>query len=630
MLSLTPLGKDQGSYYIDLAREDYYLNGGEPPGQWQGAAPLGLTGEVEKTSFSSLLNGHAPDGAPLVQNAGKANHRPGWDLTFSAPKSVSVLWSQVDNKTRRDMQAAHHQAVKTSLQYLENQALTRRGRGGINREPAQLVIATFQHGTSREQDPQLHTHALVMNIGIRQDGGTGALMSQPFYDHKMTAGALYRAELAAQLQRRLGIQVVAKKSWFEVKGIPDPLIKAFSQRRQQIEAVLAQRGQFSATAAAVAALATRQVKGHVAREDLFKAWQARGKAHGFNPAAVLHRHSPPPPVDADRLARTALDGFMAQHSSVTPKDLIRRVAEAAPVHGLDAAAVQRSVQRLLRRPHIVPLGEHQGHPHYTTKELLQLEKRLLHQAATSKQHNPCPVTKRTLTAIHRRYPTLTREQRKALTHITTHGGGIRVISGMAGTGKTFMLNAAREAWQRSGYKVIGAALAGKAAKGLQDGAAINSATLHRTLGQIQRGQLKLTPKTVVVVDEAGMVGTRQLATLMDATTKAGSKLVLVGDAKQLQPIQTGGAFPKLGKELGQVHLTTITRQKQAWARRAVHAMAKGKSRQALNAYAKRGRLTVADTRHQARAQLLTDWQRQGRPLYSNGPVLVAKAESQVY
>jgi len=161
MLSIGAMTGGQGQYYLDLSREDYYLNGGEPPGWWwgAGATSLKLRGLVARHELQQLLDGFSPKGERLTQNAGRDNRRPGWDLTFSAPKSVSVLWSQADAEARRQIQEAHLAAVKAGLHYLETEAaFTRRGKAGLERERTGLLVAGFEHGTSRAGDPQLHTH----------------------------------------------------------------------------------------------------------------------------------------------------------------------------------------------------------------------------------------------------------------------------------------------------------------------------------------------------------------------------------------------------------------------------------------------------------------------------------------
>jgi conjugative relaxase-like TrwC/TraI family protein len=183
MLSISALSGDQGDYYLKLARDDYYLKGGEPRGLFlgQGAEALGLTGSVKKREFKSLLQGFSPDGKnPLIQNAGKPNHQAGWDLTFSSDKSVSVLWSQATPDVRKAIQEAQLEAVKEAISYLQDSAaFTRRGKAGREIEKAKLIVAAFEHGTSRAQDPQLHTHCLILNVCVRQDRTTGTILSKP-------------------------------------------------------------------------------------------------------------------------------------------------------------------------------------------------------------------------------------------------------------------------------------------------------------------------------------------------------------------------------------------------------------------------------------------------------------------
>ena len=241
MLSISAMSAGQGRYYTQLAQEDYYLSGGEPPGQWmgKGAERMALSGEVDKEYFSQMFAGFSPDGRPLVQNAGDEDRKPGWDLTFSAPKSVSVLWSQLSGELGAEIRASHAEAVATAMDYLEEvTGYTRRGKAGFIHEKADLIAAAFEHGTSRAQDPQLHTHVLILNVGVRADGTTGSLTSREFYQHKMAAGAVYRAELAHQLGRRLGLDAEWVKNSFELKVVGPELMKEFSKWRSEIESRL--------------------------------------------------------------------------------------------------------------------------------------------------------------------------------------------------------------------------------------------------------------------------------------------------------------------------------------------------------------------------------------------------------
>ena len=264
MLSISkPMkGCGPGDYYLKLAREDYYLEGGEPQGEWygNGADRLGLHGEIHQEEFRNLLQGYTPDGKKeLTQNAGEEDRRSGWDLTFSAPKSVSTLWAVSDQETRHKIQEIQQEAVKSSLDYLErNAGWTRRGKDGCERERTDLIFTTFEHSTSRAQDPDLHTHVIAQNISLRDDGSTGSIDSAPLYQHKMAAGALYRAELAQKLERDLGLYISRDKDSFEVLGVSRELCQEWSTRRKEILVALEERGLSGAKAASIAAFETRE------------------------------------------------------------------------------------------------------------------------------------------------------------------------------------------------------------------------------------------------------------------------------------------------------------------------------------------------------------------------------------
>lgn len=615
MLSIGAASGGQGEYYVNLARPDYYTAGGEPPGRWLGdAAPaLDLPQIVEREPFLNLYAGHTPDGRPGVQNAGQPDRQPGWDLTFSAPKSVSLVWANGDLAVRYEVEAAQRAAIDAVTAYLqENYAYTRRGKNGSVEEQAKILAAAFDHGTSRALDPQLHTHLFVINWGLRPDGSVGTLVSRPLYEHKMELGALYRAELAAQLEARLGLRIVRERTWFEVEGVPQELMDESSTRRREIRAVLAERGCASAAAAAAATLKTRGTKVEAARADLLPAWQEVAARHGLTAETIRgrcgqapHRH---PEAEAAPALSKAVEGITGQHSYFTRGELIRRTAEESLGRGLGLADVVRTTDRhLAESPEIVRLGAWKGQERFTTREMLALEKSLMSRVERAKLDTSHRVQAETVAAVIDRRPTITDEQAAALAHITQRQGAVQVVSGLAGTGKTFLLDAAREVWEADGYRVLGGALAGKAARGLEEGSGIRSDTLHRLFQEIDRGTLEIDERTVVVVDEAGMVGTRQMERLVREVGDRGGKLVLVGDARQLQPIEAGGPFRAIGKAVGEAELKTITRQREQWHREAVEQFSEGNAGEALRAFTERGLVHVADDRLAAMRALIDRW-----------------------
>jgi Ti-type conjugative transfer relaxase TraA len=621
MLSVAVMSGGQGEYYVNLAGGDYYLEGGEPQGMWfgKGAEALGLSGTVQREDFLELFDGFL-GGEALVQGAGKDRHRPGWDLTFSAPKSVSTAWSQADIETALEIQAAQASAVEKGVHYLEQQAAwTRRGKGGHEHQRCDLVVAAFEHGTSRAQDPQLHTHAIFLNVGVRQDGSTGTLETKALYDHKMAAGAIYRAELAHQLERRLGVEIQREGSWFEIAGVSKELSAEFSKRRKEIEASLAEKGLSTSKAAEVAALDTRRVKDQVPREELRQLWGAVGKEHQWGEEQLRSiMRGPQPARDAGQelqeAAATATDKMMEKRSFFAERDLVRALAEAAQTMRAGADQVLAKAQEFLAQAQdLVRLGLRFGEAIYSTKEMLAMERDLFRRAEESSKtaHTASKVTPDVLDWALGNRPTIKDEQAAALRHITQETGGIATVTGMAGTGKTFLLDAARSAWELSGCRVLGAALSGKAARGLQEGTQMESSTIASLTKRLEKGSLTLDEKTVLVVDEAGMVGTAQMHRLVTATQEAKSKLVLVGDEKQLQPIEAGGPFGALTKRLGTAHLSEIVRQREEWQRETVKEFAYGQASKALEEYAQRGFVSVAKDRDGARQELLEAWKEQG-------------------
>jgi conjugative relaxase-like TrwC/TraI family protein len=285
-------------YYGHLGQDDYYLRGHEPPGRWagEGAARLALEEPVIRSEFEAVLKGIDPKtGARLTAVGGKnQTHAAGWDVTFSAPKSVSVLWALSDADKRPAIEGAQRVAVATATKHLEQTAaFARRGKGGAIRETtAGLTLATFDHHTSRDLDPQLHTHVFVFNVAPRKDGTWGAIVSRELYKAQKQAGAIYRDALATELERH-GYGIERSANSFRVAGIPRHVERAFSKRREAIEAAAHRHGYRTARGMEQAALRTRQAKRTMPREHLFEAWKAEARAMGFElkPAQQLSRNA---------------------------------------------------------------------------------------------------------------------------------------------------------------------------------------------------------------------------------------------------------------------------------------------------------------------------------------------------
>ncbi len=612
------IGKASAGYYINLAKDDYYHRGTEPAGIWygKGAEAFSLTGTVGRQDFLTLCAGFDPHQLPekLVQNAGSENRRAGWDLTFSAPKTVSALWATADEENRQKISACNYAAVLNALDYAEaHLGFTRVGKTGKEIEKSnKLFFSLFEHSTSRAQDPQLHIHAVMVNLGINERGETKSLEVDQVFKAKMMLGALYRAELAYQLRQELGVELSrAAKGTFEINGDFKGLVEEWSKRREAIVSAMKEEHAQGAARAAHFTLKTREKKDAINREDLFEAWGQEAKGAGFDFKSVINQKEFEIGHGKGRL-NDAMPGIIAEltksEAYFTRDSLFRKVAEFAPLFDANIKDVINASERYLKREaiHLRTDGERKI---YTTKEIDALEKRMLQQAREADRRE----FKTRAKPLDYKLPEgLSEEQRQAIFHICETEGALKLVSGMAGTGKTTTLLAANDVWRAKGFDVKGAALAAVAAKGLEDGARIESKTVARLLLDIERAEqtgetMPINERTVLVVDEAGMVGTRQMARLIEVVEREKAKLVLVGDEKQLQPIEHGAPFKAIGKIVGRSELKEIKRQKEEWAKDAVYNVAGGESEKALSAFAEKGMLSIKETREDAIQSLVAEW-----------------------
>ncbi|WOS67311.1 MULTISPECIES: Ti-type conjugative transfer relaxase TraA [Sinorhizobium] len=249
---------------------------------------------------------------------------------------------------------------------------------------------------------------------------------------------------------------------------------------------------------------------------------------------------------------------------------------------------------------------------YTTREMIRLEAEMANRAVWLSQRSSHGVRDVVLAATFERHERLSDEQKTAIEHVAGPER-IAAVIGRAGAGKTTMMRAAREAWEAAGYHVVGGALAGKAAEGLEKEAGIISRTLSSWELRWNEGRNQLDSKTVFVLDEAGMVSSRQMALFVEAVTKAGAKLVLIGDPEQLQPIEAGAAFRAIADRIGYAELETIYRQRQQWMRDASLDLARGKVGKAVDAYRANGRVIGSDLKADAVDNLIAAWDRDYDP-----------------
>jgi Ti-type conjugative transfer relaxase TraA len=630
MLSLAKLGRGSEEYYLDAVAkgaEDYYVGRGEAPGYWagRGAELLGIDGEVTPEALRAVLAGTAPDGSML----GAANRTvSGFDLTFSVPKSVSVL-AALRPRLSEQIVDACEVAVARSIAWLEDNAcFSRRGHNGVEHVDGDgYVAAAFRHRTSRAGDPQLHWHVLVANTTRGPDGRWRTLDGTRIYPALRTAGFLFEAEMRHELTNRLGVQWrPALNGISEIDGAPAAVLRHFSKRRSQIEDRLAIKGYSSGRAAQVAALSTRDRKADPESDQtLRERWQREAESIGFDPATLDQLLDRPRRVlDLDNEVPAALSpkGLTHKKSTFTRLDALRDLAERA-TDGATIDEVEQVTSRLLDDPEAVDLGVDTNGSEdvelrsgrrigtvtrrYSTRELLALEQRIidlaLRRSTSSRPHLPDSLTKVRLAGKHGP----SNEQRAAVHRLLTGEKLVDSLIAAAGSGKTFSLSLAREMWEGSGYRVIGASLAARAAKELEDQAHIPSRTIAKLLIDLDRGTEQLDNRTVLVIDEAAMVGTRALARLFDAADAGGTRLILVGDPHQLQSIEAGGVLRSLEKRMPTIGLTENRRQRHAWERAALADLRAGEVGRFLTAYQAHSRIHIGDTADHAKQQLISHW-----------------------
>ncbi len=643
MLSIGKLGQGQESYYLEAVAqgaEDYYTRAGEPPGRWMGSAAreLGIGGEVESDGLRWALDGaHPRRGEPLAAHRG-GSRIPGFDLTFSAPKSVSVLYGLGDDALATHICGAHETAVDAALDYVERHAaVARRGAGGHDRVTGNgFVAAAFRHRSSRAGDPQLHTHVLVANMTKGSDGRWSALDGRRLYAHAKTAGYLYEAHLRAELTRRIGVEWGPVRNGIaDVRGVPQPVLRAFSRRRAEIDRALAERGERSARSAQIATLDTRRAKDYeVEPASLRSEWRRRARTLGFEleSRAVTGRAAAtePPAREVARIADELASprGLTSDRSSFTRREVIQAFCERLP-QGIDVRTAEQLADEFLASGRTVPLAtdvsalthgdvirRSDGHAvkatteerRHSTPELLETERRLLEGALARRDEGAGVVAEETIDAALRRRPTLGEDQAAMVRRLAGDGDGVQVVCGRAGTGKTFALDAAREAWEAEGHRVIGAAVARRAARELQEGAGIESTSLAALLQDLRLGgEYGLPDRTVVVLDEAGMAGTRQLAELLDHAEAARAKVVLVGDPYQLPEIDAGGSFRALLTRVDAIELTDNRRQREPWEREALDHLREGRAEEAMLRYEEHGRIVLSQGVEDVRDRLVADW-----------------------
>ncbi|MFY2610525.1 MobF family relaxase [Achromobacter ruhlandii] len=644
VLLRTELGQ-AARYYSDAADDYYAQELGASEWYGAGAEELKLSGKpVDKARLIELFSGQVEEGGVAIRRSTRSSstNRIGIDLTFSAPKSVSI--QALVGQDPAILQA-HDIAVKRAVAEAEKMATARNkidGKSTVERT-GNLVVAMFRHETSREQDPQLHTHAVLLNMTRRADGKWRALRNDEIVKATKWLGATYRAELALELQK-LGYELRHERDgMFELAKFNREALEEFSQRGRQVEAALSEKGLDRATATTAekqqATMRTRRRKVTADRKDLFHEWRERAHELGLDlekgkrPERDRHDSQASPGVAAQVAAAAASEGsaraarfainHLLERQSIVSHDALLDVALKHAIGSARKQDVELAVSDLVKQGYLVEeepryqaAGDGPSQPartatawtewlqargmapadakervtralkngslllvekRYTTQTALQREREILAMAQRQRRMVK-PMTQPFRLDPVLRATSLTPGQRDAVSLILTSSDGVVGVQGRAGTGKSHMLSVAVPQMEAAGYEVRAVAPYGSQVRELRN-LGIQANTLASFL---KTADLQLTDKTVLLLDEAGVVPVRQMHALMRLAESTGARIVMLGDTAQTKAIEAGRPFDQLiNSGMETAIMADIQRQKNAELKRAVELAADGKPVESL-------------------------------------------------
>lgn len=589
------------------AAAGYYVDEDEPPGYWwgDGCEAVGLAGRVERGQLTNMLQAcHPNTGEVLGRRFGDKSARV-FDCTFSAAKSVSTLWALSDDPSvQAEVLAAHDTAVEAALTWLQRHGNhTRRGANGIYQLDARgVVVAVFRQHTSRAEDPQLHTHAVVWSKVQDAASGTWLALDAEFLKRQqMTIGWIYDAALRSELTRRLGVgwhPVPEDAGQSDIVGVSDAAMELFSTRTRQVKAKHAELigrwidehdgaepdARTIADLQRRAAVTSRPAKNHDTTQETLRAmWRDRAAEAGI---ALDHVPTFEPtlfadPLDREAIVAEAIGRVESQKSFWLRADLAREIATMIPAdHPTDCDDLLDTIDDLaadaFRRctelhPRTIgparpsdgrPATEHVAQRVATTDTVLEQEARLLRWAAGS----VLPSTGSVLGPQH------------AATQAMAADARLVLVVGPAGAGKTTAVRDAVTALSRDRREVIGLAPSGKAADVLAQETGCRTRTLAKFLHDHRSGPSRDLPfpaGSTVILDEAGMASTEDLDQLVGLVGRNGWRLVCVGDPEQLPAVGRGGMFAQWREELPTQDLEQIHRFRERWKAEASLLLRRG-------------------------------------------------------
>lgn len=599
------------------------------------AESLGID-RVDRETLGQLALGWAPDGTKLRQNAGNGDDAA-WDLTLSFDKTVSLAYALGDNDTRAMIASHMSDMSRKVVEYFERTMTARRGHGGHKHEPIEgLLVVPIVHSTSRYGDIQLHIHHLVLNTCQRQDGTLGALHSRDLYKHTNAIGRLATAEDAAHWLSE-GAKLTTTEHGSRFSGIPEGLVDETSQGRQAILDRAQSLGVSSPEAFEAINLDLRPPKTAFNLERNLERWREQGAAYGVDEDFIRGLFGEPQTINLDRrrvCARRAVREAIAETEIISSTFQAAEITQLAALKCRDGRAGLEDITRavaheLQNNDRVTKVAIERGHQVYSTERNEALERQALEIAEQSRNHRQHVVDSGT----HRGAVVelgLDPEQARAVRMTTTTKGSIKLLTGIAGTGKTRTLKGVRLVEEAAGRRLLGAAPTGVAREELRTGAGLTEcytvakllhlldpslgkrtghhatmlgrAVLKAVTGKAFKSlavypleRIRLGRKDTIVLDEAAMVGFHDMTRLMKVCQRSGAKLVLCGDELQLGPVLSGASlFAELKRRLGASSLTTNWRQrKHEWLQQLNSHLVRRESEEALRLLVEKDRIRIS-------------------------------------
>jgi conjugative relaxase-like TrwC/TraI family protein len=552
--------------------------------------------------------------------------RAGYDLTLTTEKSLSVLGLLSDPRTGRQVLDAIQEANDIAIGWLENHAAVARVRGETV-QAAGWTVASFAHLTSRALDPFAHWHNVVANTVRLPDGSRRALDARALYRDAKAASALATAHARWTITSTVGVRWrPARHGGWEIAGMSDAVLDAFSQRRTEIDDAVREledaigRGARPDEVERIV-LRTRPAKQQARVDELRREWWTRANALGLRDtdlAACIGDRTIVEPDRAWLYAQLAAPDGICQNLSVFDYGDVLAALCNMPVPRPDgssqplltaAEGLEELARGFLASPHVVRLPSASNKQLYTTREILAVQERIADRFAAGLSGFAAVVDRHTVDSTLATHPHLTSEQHHLVRHFCASGHRIDCAIGYPGTGKTTTMAVARQAWESAGYRVVGAAVKGEAARRLLDATGMPTETLSWLLAHKDPHTAPLDARTVLVVDEASTVSDRDLDQIIWLCTQTGAALRLIGDPGQHGAVAAGGMFRVLCDRHPEhtPRLTQTHRVRDPHDRAAAAALRNGDIDEALDHLAAADHLHILDDEHSFYPQVLKHW-----------------------